>query len=307
MSRKFLWGFFLIGVAVLVCGLFVGGAVYQKQNRKSVAFRVSTPREAMDYDFMAALAYLKKRFEESGYTVLGTAYAGRLYPKLFDRAGINVYVRGFEPFYDLRTNEKALNVFYIQRMETIYREELQRYDYYLSSQKGLKNVLKDTLKIDFLEGGAVKHEALKPSYLADVLYIYEYKNSEYEAFLQSLDAKVYSGRTFAGLSEEMKKKELSSARLVVYEMGENGVDDKDYVPYAVYDVISYGRPVLTNYKEPLERLFYQNVHWFDSKDDMAAMTMSVLALEDEKREAAALEARERLLALENEKSFFMKE
>ena len=303
---RIFFGVFL-STTIFVCGIYLERCVFREVTAKHVVFRVSTPREELDYDFMAALAYLKKRFEENGYRVWGTAYAGRLYPKLFDRAGINVYVRGFEPFYDLRTNEKALNVFYIQRMETIYREELQRYDYYLSSQKGLQNALKDTLKIDFLEGGAVKHEALKPSYLADVLYIYEYKNSEYEAFLQSLDAKVYSGRTFAGLSEEMKKKELSSARLVVYEMGENGVDDKDYVPYAVYDVMSYGRPVLTNFKEPLERLFYHNVHWFDSKDDMAAMTMRVLALEDEKREAAALEARERLLALESEKSFFMKE
>ena len=306
MSKKFfnvqVWG----GLAVLLAGMVLGVFFYRIQNYKTVVFRVSNARSEMDYDFMAGLSYLKSRFEENGYKVLGTAYAGAPYPRCFDKAGVNVYVRGFWPFYDLRLNEEAVNVYYIHRIMEIIREEMQGYDYYLSSQQGIDKAIKDRLKLDFLESGAVKHEALTPAYDKDVVYIYEYGNMAYEAFLkQHLKAKIYSGRAFAAMSYEEQKQELSSAKLVVYEMGEAGLDDKNYVPYAVYDIISYGRPVLTNYKKPLKKMFSDDIYLFDKRDKMVEMTAKAFAIGDDEREKKALAAREKLRLFENKNRFFM--
>lgn len=308
MNKK---GFFLrvfLGAMLFLLGIGLSGGFYRARTAKDVVFRVSNSRTEMDYDFSAALAYLKYRFNENGYRVLGTAYAGALYPKRFDQAQINVYVRGFWPFYDLRLKDKGESVYYIHRIMEIYRQEMQGYDYYLSSQKGIDNAVKRSVKLDFLEGGAVPHERLEARYDKDVLYIYEYGNVAYAAFLkQNLKAAIYSGRAFAALSEEAQRKELSSARLVVYEMGEAGADDANYVPYAVYDVISYGRPVLTNYKAPLEQMFYQNVHWFKKREDMGEATLKALEIDDQEREQRAQAAREKLLGVKNENRFFIKE
>lgn len=306
-KKRFFWGVCL-GVVFFLLGTGLSGVVYQARTAKDVVFRVSNSKAEMDYDFLAALAYLKYRFNQNGYRVLGTAYGGELYPKRFNQAQVNVYVRGFWPFYDLRRNDEAADVYYIHRIMEIYREEMQGYDYYLSSQKGLDKAVKEAVNLDFLESGAVPHEKLEPTYDKDVLYIYEYGNRAYEAFLrENLQAKVYSGRAFAALSEEGQKKELSSARLVVYEMGDAGADDKDYVPYAVYDVMSYGRPVLTNYKVPLEQMFYNDVHLFKKREDMKDVTLKALEMSDQEREQRAQAAREKLLGIKNENRFFMKE
>ena len=136
------------GILLLLCLLFLSAGIctgiflFKVWQQKTVAFRVSNSEKEMDYDFAAALSYLKYRLEEKGYRVLGINYAGNLYPKNTDKAYVNVYVRGFVPFYDLRCKDDAANVYYLHRMMEVHLEDLRGYDYYLSSQKNVIEYMK---------------------------------------------------------------------------------------------------------------------------------------------------------------------
>lgn len=281
-------GSILLGVAFL-CGWGVVSFSRSLSAGKQVALRIGNRPEMIDYDLLCALNFLKYQIKKYGYHIAGESYFGNLYPEELDGAGVNIFVRGFSIFFDERMNEKGKNIFYFHRNTHIYKEEMQRFDAYLSSQQKLQSY---TPNMYFLAGGYVPHQLLEPAIEYDVLYIYEYSNPLYVAFLQRyINAKVYSGIQFAALSEEKRTEELKKTRLVVYEMGQNGLDDETYVPYAVYDLISYGRPVLTNAKPLLQQFLSSDVFLFSSPEEMVVQTVEALRLPDDLREARGRNAR----------------
>lgn len=259
---------------------------------KQVALRIGNRQNQVDYDLLCAINFLKYQIKKSGYHIAGESYFGNLYPKELDGAGVNIFVRGFTIFFDERMDENGQNIFYIHRNTNIFKEELQQFDAYLSSQQKMKDSFD---RMYFFAGGYVPHPLLEPVPEYDVLYIYEYSNPAYFDFLRRhTSAKIYGGMHFAALSEEERAEELKKARLVVYEMGKVGLDDETYVPYAVYDLMSYGRPVLTNAKPLLQQFFYGEVFMFSSLEEMATKTLEALRLSDDEREARGRNARDKL-------------
>lgn len=264
-----------------------------KTDSRLVAFRIGNQRDVIDYDMLAAIRFLEYKFRQEGYKIAGYAYAGDMYPKELDAAGVNVFVRGFPNFYDLRMNPNSRNIYYMHRFAQFYAEELRNFDYYLSSQKKVLDAVDGRVRVDLLPGGFVPHERLIPgTYAYDVLYIYEFYNPVYDAFIRRYNnPKTYSGARFAALSDEEREEELKKAKLVVYEMGPVGEDDEIYVPYAAYDIISYGRPLLTNRKPNLDWYFGGDVWLFDDVESMALATNQALNTADGIRERKAADAR----------------
>lgn len=264
-----------------------------KTDSRLVAFRIGNQRDVIDYDMLAAIRFLEYKFRQEGYKIAGYAYAGDMYPKELDAAGVNVFVRGFPNFYDLRMNPNSRNIYYMHRFAQFYAEELRNFDYYLSSQKKVLDAVDGRVRVDLLPGGFVPHERLVPGkYVYDVLYIYEFYNPVYDAFIRRYNnPKTYSGARFAALSDEEREEELKKAKLVVYEMGSVGEDDEIYVPYAAYDIISYGRPLLTNRKPNLDWYFGGDVWLFDDVESMALATNQALNTADGVRERKAADAR----------------
>ena len=92
-----------------------------------VAFRIGVEQEYVDYDLDMALMVLKDKFEKKGYRVGDFAYSGNLYPKELDEAKINVFVRGFIPFYDKRFGDETVNIFYVHRVDNLIKQEFDNY------------------------------------------------------------------------------------------------------------------------------------------------------------------------------------
>ncbi len=302
-------GLFLIILFVGgLAGKFVTSYLRIAQNQKSVAIRIGDTRQHLDYDFMTAINFLKYTLVRNGYEIAGVAYAGNLYPKELDSAKINIFVRGFTPFYDLRMNEHKTNVLYVHRYADFYAEEFQNFDSYLSSQRKLMDAITHNIDISFLPSGFVPHDMLIPQkYDFDILYIYEFYNQVYDAYMQkNYQIKTYCGNDFALLSEKERLDLLKSARVVVYEMGKTGSDDETYVPYAVFDLISYGRPIVTNRKLPLDAYFQNNIWLFDDVESMILATEQALNSSDEIRELKAARARTVLYDFFDTNSSFFK-
>ncbi len=291
-----------------IAGKFVTSSLRIAQNHKSVAIRIGDTRQHLDYDFTAAINFLQYALKRNGYKIAGVTYAGNLYPNELNAAEINIFVRGFSPFYDLRMNDHKTNVLYVHRYADFYAEEFQNFDSYLSSQRKLMDAITHNIDISFLPPGFVPHDVLAPQkYDFDILYIYEFYNQFYDAFMQKkYQIRTYSGNDFAILSENERRNLLQNARVVVYEMGKTGSDDETYVPYAVFDLISYGRPIVTNRKLPLDAYFQNNIWLFDDVESMILATQQALNSSDEIRELKAARARTVLYDFFDTNSSFFK-
>ena len=292
-----LWGIKLSALLFLLIAGFGIGAYFTSseklfQSDKAVAIRIGETPEHIDYDLLSAINFLKYAFERHGFTV-DITYSGNLYPENLDNVGINVFVRGFGQFYDLRMHPQKTDIFYIHRNIDLYAEEFQNFDFYLFSQQKIMDIIEDKIDANFMPFGFVPHEMLIPqSYDYDVLYIYEYYNPTYGSYIQhNYRSRIFSGSAFAALTEQERIDEFKKAKVVVYEMGNSGADDETYVPYAVFDIISFGRPVVTNRKFLLDTYFRNNTWLFDDTQSMILATNQALNSADAVREKKAARAR----------------
>ena len=298
---KFLYKGILGLIGGFLISYLITSAGGYKYSENKAAFRLSIPQEIVDYDLQCALNYLKYQLNQNGIEVIGTSYYENLYPADLNTAGINFFIRGFHPFYDVRAAKNAIHINYVHRAVISYISEFQNYDLNLTSQKKFKdNLASQKVKAQLFPVGYVKHEALLPNYAYDVLYIYEYNNSVFRSFIDNYKkSKSYGGAEFARLSTAEQKAELRKAKVVVYEMGPVGDDDADYVPYAVYDIISYGRPLITNRKQNLTDYFKNEVDLFTTMEEMLIKTHNCLNLDDAVRENKAKIARDKLFKISN--------
>ena len=289
----------LLSFVALLLG---GGSVYLYRQwllAKTVAFRVSIPEDKLDYDLYAAINYLKQQFQVNGYRFAGTSFTGNLYPKELDDAKINVFIRGQNLFYDSRQRQDSLNIFYLHRYSHyLHNEETRNFDLYMSSQKDFFNFVEKDAKKIYIPAGAVKHKVLKPDYKYSVLVIYEWWDSELAYTFQNYsDVKLIGCMNFIKLSQEEREKLLAQAVLVLYLQENNSGNDINYVPYAVYDIISYGRPVMTNYSQALFNTMGDNVFYFSHVSDIGYNIDIALRMARHNRENKALKAREKLFQL----------
>ncbi len=290
----------ILAAALGFCIGLAGRFGMKLRDAKTAVIRVGNARTEVDYDLLAALNYMADHLEQAGYRVLGTAYNGEMYPEKFNQAGVNVFVRGFLPLYDVRMNDKAQNWFYLHRAGDFYEEEMRGYGLYLFSQREIYDEVRTELPAKLFESGAVWHKRLKPQYENDVLYIYEDDSNNFAGLLkQNLKAETYGAVQFAEMTSEEREAAFARARVVVYTMMPDGEDadfDKYYVPFAVYDIMSYGRPLVTNRRAGLERDYAGKVWLYDdSMESFISALQAAFGIADGQREQLAAEAREKLL------------
>lgn len=292
----------LVAGVILGCivGFFVFLLVQNYDRNNSVAIRVSVSLDKLDYDILAMLNVLEFGLEQEGKSVRGVAYKDDLYPLELDNVGTNVYVRSETVFFDKRFEKDERNVLLMHRFNNIFKEELVGFDDYLVTQKNAVNVdIARNNDTSFLEAGYVRHNILKGKYKLNVLYIYEVINNYFKAFLDSVGKGLsISGCDFAKLSLDERERLLSEAKVVVYELGKYAKDDEDYISFAVYDIISYGRPLITNFKANLRDKFKMDIKTFKDNDELIENTVNLLNMSNSARDGMALRAREVLYTQE---------
>ncbi len=270
----------------------IAGMLCFAPKKELVAFRIGTEPKYIDYDLDMALKVLKGKFEQKGYRVGEFAYSGNLYPKELDDAKINIFVRGFIPFYDKRFSEDAVNVLYIHRLDNVVKQEFDNFDYYLTSQKVLYDKFKSDENLEYFGTDNISHESIVGEYDCDVLYIFEYNIRSYWEFLKYNDKnEVYSGSAFYNLSEKERRDLLKKCKVVTYSITHTGLDDSDYIPFALYDIMSYGKPVITNYNKKLAEK-YNGILMYEDANDLMNVTINALKMPDRLREKMALEYKE---------------
>jgi hypothetical protein len=186
----------------------------------------------------------------------------------------------------------------VERFVRQYAEEFVGYDGYITSQRNIKTGIAPLIKMQYLPSFNIPHPLLEPDYGYDVLYIYETYDPSYIEFLnhQIKNAKIYGSAAFANLTEQKRREELAKAKLVVYTVDQTSKDDSDFVPFAVYDIISYGRPLLTDFKPALDYNFNNLVFLLNNPNNLKNETLKTLQIPDYIREQHARKARDILHA-----------
>ena len=251
IAKKYIFMVMFLLFAIIL-GYISGVCLAKKTGRalddKVVAFRVGVRKDYVDYDLLSMLNYMKCKYEKEGYEVKEYAYEGDLYPTRLDNAGINLFIRGDFVSYDKRVYEKAHNIYFVQRFAGGYIEEFRNFDEYLSIQKNLINGAKQKgVNVGYLESGSCEKENLDFTDAKNIIYIYEIENKYTISRVNEIkNVKVFSTMEFAKLSENERENELRKAKVVVFDRDLIRFTEKDYVPYAVYDLLSYGKKVITN-------------------------------------------------------------
>ena len=75
-------------------------------------------------------------------------------------------------------------------------------------------------------------------------------------------------------------------------MDKSPLDDANYVPYAVYDIISYGRPLMTNAPSTAGI----DIYYYTNDEELINKTINTLSEKDEVRENKAAQTREKILS-----------
>lgn len=271
--------------------------------QKNVAIRINLRKQLVDYNMFSAIEYLKFHYIKKGYKV-HTLFGGNLYNPVADAAEINVFIRGNGPFLDARINKDAKNLYFVLNSEHIFPEELNNFDEYLVNSNeflsGLKVFKTDDIKLLF---GSAYHELLAPEYEYDVLFISDSPNSKSTQYINlQYKFKAYTGTDFAQLSDKEKENELCHARLVIYEA--NPYTFENNVGYAVLNIISYGRPVLTDYSQILKSTFKDDVETFESFKEMSEKIDMLLNEDTSVLEEKAKRARLKLIEITNNNEIF---
>lgn len=274
-----------------------------KKAQKNVTFRINLRKQDVDFNMYSAVDYLKQRFVEKGYEV-NVLFGGNLYNPVADKADINVFIRGNSPFLDARINKKAKNLYFVLNPEQMFQVELNNFDKYLVNSHEFSMHLKalhyDNVKLVF---GSASHDLLKPSDEYDVLLI---SDADDTSLAQNLDAdytlKAYTGKDFVKLGSKKAEEELAKARLVIYEP--NPFTFHNNVPYAVLNIVSYGRPVLTYYAKIIEDYFGDDIETFKDIYEMREKIDKLLYEDALKREERAQKARQKLLEITKKNDIF---
>lgn len=248
-----------VGVCVALLGFFGGKyakeRIGSKYDEDKVAIRVELVLNDIDYDLQAALDMLKCKYEKEGKDVY-FSYAGDLYPSRLDDAKINVFARGYAPGLDKRIANDTHNVYFVHRFVQGYVEEFRNFDQYIATNKDFVSAGNSIgLEMDYLEPIACEHEKLDNKNASKVLYIYEDYNKDVLASIKKIGGvKVYDSISYNKLSKDEKIKELLEAKVVVFDGRHNDYVRGNKVAYAVYDILSYGKNVITNWNDEVEKL-----------------------------------------------------
>ena len=300
----------IILLLVIVLGVWCGNKTSfingHKIDKKSFAIRVEVPKKYVDYELLSLINFTSDLFKSNGYNLKGITYGGNMYPQKLDNAYVNIFVRGYAQGFDKRVSNNRFNIFLFHKTQNIYFEEFRNYDYYISIQPEIINIMNilGVKNVSKLPLGAIKRKILNPEYKKNVLYLYEFKDKDIKNILNKIGkTKIYDAFDFAQLTSDEREEELKKAKIVLYVANLTAQKDAPYIPYAVLDIASYGRPVITNFYKYNNKNneFLDIIETYSDIISLESKLNNMLKLSDKDREEHAKKIR-KLLHKQNYKS-----
>jgi len=271
---------------VLIIGLFAFKGTTSKVDLNKLALRVGELRQYRTMNHADINTAMEKAFERVGYNVVSTT-EDNLYPTTAEDSGVNIYVRGYNPFSDLNTNKRAVNVVYIRDFDSMYPEELDAFDGIATASRDFFNYVIGAgyaaVYLPEFTDPSVFYPAPREDLVRDLLYVGD--NDRYsQAIAAAMDAELpveIYGRFWNGNVEDNYIKGeyihdndlsayFSSAKINLVNVSAHE-SELGIIPSRVYDIASSKGFMIAPYNRAIEEVFGDAIPMFSNAEELKAL------------------------------------
>ena len=271
---------------VLIVCLFAFKGDGGRVDLNKLALRIGELRQYRTMNRADVNGAMERAFSRVGYNVASST-EDNLYPTSSDDAGVNIYVRGYNPFNELKTNKKAVNVVYIRDFDSLQPEELDAYDGIATSSREFYNYIMSTgyagVYLPEFTDPSVFYPSNKPELERDLLYVGDNeRHSPAIATVLSTDLPVeIFGRFWQGniddkyikgefIHDNDLKSYFSSAKINLVNVSEReslvGI-----IPSRVYDIAASKGFMIAPYNKEIEAVFGDAIPMYKNAEELKAL------------------------------------
>ena len=269
-TMKIILSVLTVILLALIVGLVAMKGSSVKADLNKLALRIGELRQYRTMGRADVNAAMEKAFARVGYNVV-SATEDNLYPDTAADAGVNLYIRGYGPFNEVKTNKKAVNIVYIRDYDSLFENEIKVYDGVATSSRDFYNYLLGSgyaaAYIPELTDPSVFYPAPKPELERDLLYVGDNERPS-PAVAAAVEAKLpleIFGRFWAGnIDDSYIKGEyihdndlgayFSSAKINLVNVSEHE-SQIGMIPSRVYDIAASKGFMIAPYNKEIEAVF----------------------------------------------------
>ena len=271
---------------VLIIGLFTIKDGVRNTDLNKMALRIGELRPYRTMNKADIYGYMEKAFARLGYNVISST-EDNLYPSALEDAGVNIYVRGYNQFNQVRPNKKAVNIIYIRDFDSLYPEELNAYDGIATSSHDFYDYVMSNgyaaAYVPEFSDPSVFYPSPRPELEDDLLYVGD--NDRFSpAISMALDAKLpvhIYGRFWENniddgylQGEYIHESDLgayfSSAKINLVNISENE-SRIGIIPSRVFDIASAKGFMIAPYNKEIEAVFGDAIPMFKTAEELKAL------------------------------------
>ena len=286
-TMKIILSVLTVILLVLIVGLFAfkGGA--SKVDLNKLALRIGEFRQYRTMNTADTTNAMIRAFERIGYNVVSSA-EDNLYPANAEDAGVNIYVRGYNPFKELNPNKKAVSVLYLQDFDSLYPEELDAFDGIATPSRDFYDYVigagyAAVLLPEFTDPSIFFPVAPREDLARDLLYVGD-NDRHSQAVAAAMDAKLpieIFGRFWAGNIDDVYIKGeyihendlnayFSSAKINLVNVSAHEAEI-GIIPSRIFDVAASKGFIIAPYNKAIEAAFGDAIPMFKNAEELKAL------------------------------------
>ena len=285
-AMKIILSILTLILLVLIIGLLAFKGNAPKADLNKIALRVGELRQYRTMNRADISGAMEKAFARIGYSVVSST-EDNLYPSNAEDAGVNFYVRGYNPFNEFRPNKKAVNILYIRDFDSLYPEELDKFDGIATSSRDFYNYVIGAgyaaVMLPEFSDPSVFYPAPREDLVRDLLYVGDndrHSQAIAAALEVELPVEIY-GRFWAdNIEDKYIKGEyihendlgayFSSAKINLVNVSAHEAEI-GIIPSRIYDVASAKGFIIAPYNKEIEAVFGDSIPMFKDAKELKAL------------------------------------
>ncbi len=285
-TMKIILSVLTVILLALIVGLFAFKGTSVRTDLNKLALRIGELRQYRTMSRADVNSAMERAFSRVGYNVV-SATEDNLYPSNAEDAGVNFYVRGYNPFNELKTNKKAVNIVYIRDFDSMYPEELDAYDGIATSSHDFYNYVMGAgyagAYLPEFTDPSVFYPAPKPELERNLLYVGDNDRNS-PAIAAALEAKLpveIYGRFWVGnIDDGYVKGEyihdndlgayFSSAKINLVNVSAHE-SEVGIIPSRVFDIAASKGFMLAPYNKEIEAVFGDAIPMYKNAAELKAL------------------------------------
>ncbi len=269
----------------LIAFLFVTKGTV-KTNLNKVALRIGELRQYRTMNRADVNNYMENAFARIGYDVVSVT-EDNLYPSTAEDAGVNIYVRGYNPLSELKTNKKAVNVVYLRDFDSLYEEEMKTFDGIATSSRDFYDYAISAgyaaAYVPEFTNPSVFYPAPRADLERNLLYVGDNDRAS-PAMAAALEAKlpveIYGRFWIGNIDDGYAKGEyisdadlgayFSSAKINLVNISAHE-SEIGIIPSRVFDIAASKGFMIAPYNKEVEAVFGDSIPMFKNADELKAL------------------------------------